>query len=123
MNLSDKELKKKVLIIDDALLIREVVKEIIDKESIEFYEAEDGKEGLEIFKKKRPDLVILDILMPKMNGVEVFKELKKIDPNSKVIIITALEESELKFTDQKPQGYIFKPFNISNVRTTVKKYI
>ena len=77
----------------------------------------DGETALKLFKKENPDIVISDIHMPKLNGIELMKRIKKIDPDKPVILITGYSHYK-KLVDSsnvKPDGYLEKPFNIQQV--------
>lgn len=78
----------KILIVDDNKQMRTAVKSIFPKENIEFHEASNGAEGIEIYSKILPDWVIMDIKMEKLNGIEATKQLKKINPSANIAILT-----------------------------------
>lgn len=77
-------------------------------------EAKDGEEGLELFKKHKPEFVITDIQMPKMNGIEMAEEIQKLEPKTKIIITTAYDEKSylLKSIELKVEGYLIKPIQV-----------
>jgi len=89
----------KIMIVDDSLSARMLLKnafsEAIKKHSV-FIEATDGEEAVEIFKKESPDIVFMDLTMPKMNGKEALIEIKKIASNIHVIMVTADRQKETK---------------------------
>lgn len=81
---------KKILIVDDSIVARMGLKKAILKDaSYEFYEAFDGLSGLEQFKTVAPDVTFLDLTMPVMSGFQALDEIKKIDKNAVVIVVTA----------------------------------
>ena len=85
---------QKVLIVDDEQDCITFLKAILEEEDLEIMEAHDGSEGLEAAKQQKPDLMILDVQMPKMNGFEVFEQLRK-DPDTQdipVIMLTGIRE-------------------------------
>lgn len=84
----------KLLIIEDEQILREAYKLILSKEGYEVYEAADGDEGLTQLADVRPDIVLLDIIMPKMDGIEFVKQarLKKDHPQAKVVIFSNLSD-------------------------------
>ena len=112
---------KRILIVDDAFFIRVVLKEVLSPEGYELLEANDGKEGVELYEREKPDLVLLDILMPVMDGIAAFKEMKKINPDAKIIFISAVEEKEAlnKLSEYNIDGFIKKPFDIDNIKAQV----
>ncbi len=81
---------KKILIVDDSPIARRMLKGSIPKDmDFVIIEAVNGKDGIEKFSEEHPDLVFLDLTMPVMDGYSALEELKKIDPNSIVIVLTA----------------------------------
>ena len=115
---------KKLLIVDDQFGIRILLTEIFQKEGYRIFQASNGKKALEIVKKYKPDLVLLDIKIPGMDGIEILKRLMKIDPNMKVIIMTAYGELNMiqEAMDLGAITYFTKPFDIDDLREAVAKY-
>lgn len=112
----------KVLIVDDEAIIRELMLQIIDEiedMDIETFEASDGFEGLELIKKEKPDIVFLDIMMPKLNGFEICKILQKepLNWDMKVVMLTAKGQEIDKQTAKElgVKWYITKPFKINDI--------
>ena len=89
-------MRKKVLIVDDERSVREALREKLEKEGIEPIFAVDGEEGLRVCAEKNPDLILLDIIMPKMDGITMLRELRKtkLGKNMPVIILTNLSDAE-----------------------------
>lgn len=84
---------KKVLIIEDAAFIRRMLRSMLEKNNYRVVgEAENGLVGLDLFVARRPDVVLLDIVMPVMDGVECLKQLKKFDPNVNVVICSTVDD-------------------------------
>ena len=83
----------KILLIDDAQISRNLLKEYIENTKHEVIgEAENGIEGLQKYKELKPDLIILDMRMPKMTGIEFLKEINDMDENVKVLVCSAVED-------------------------------
>ena len=80
--------EKKVLVIDDEEGLRRMYRELFQERGYEVITAEDGNKGIELFGREQPAVVILDIIMPEKEGVETMIELKKLDPNVKVIAVS-----------------------------------
>jgi YesN/AraC family two-component response regulator len=80
----------KIIIADDSSLLRERIKSLLNgsKEKLVIYEAENGVDALQLIKDKMPDLAILDIRMPEMNGIEVLKKIRELKMKTKVCILT-----------------------------------
>jgi len=107
-----KSLKKvSVLYVEDEESIREIFSHILKKFVKKLYIAYDGKDGLEKFKKFKPDIIITDIQMPKMTGIELISKIRKIDESIPIIITTAFNETEylLKAIKLKVDGFFLKP--------------
>lgn len=81
-------IKKRILVIDDELQIRLMLRQAIEKAGFEVAEAPDGKEGIESFKRNGADLIITDIIMPEKEGIETIMAFKRIDPSVKIIAIS-----------------------------------
>ncbi len=115
-----------ILVVDDELLIRSVIKEYLLNEKYNVYEAEDGLDALRVFKEEKIDLVILDVMMPKMDGIAALKEMKELK-DIPVIMLTAMseEEDKLKGFDLGIDDYITKPFSpkelIARVKAVLKR--
>jgi two-component system chemotaxis response regulator CheY len=104
----------KVLIVDDEGCIRDLVKEKLAREGREVVVASRGKEAIEIFRRIRPDITILDIDMPEMNGIEVLRNIRSIDSNATVMLFTGCETDHyveeakrLGVTEILQKGYPF----------------
>ena len=98
-----KELK--VLLVEDEERLASLLKNAIGDSFYSFSVANDGEEGLQKFKELSPDIVITDIMMPKMTGLEMAKEIKKIDASMPIIILSAFSESD-KFLDAIDIGVV-----------------
>lgn len=114
--------KKKVLIVDDQVGIRVLLVEVFSAEGYETYQASNGKSALEIVREKRPDLVLLDMKIPGMDGLEILKHIREYDPSIKVIMMTAYGELAMirKATDLGALMHFTKPFDIDELRAAVK---
>ena len=106
--------KKKILIVDDEPNVQRLSRAILSKK-FEVFEAEDGKEAIEIANTQKPDVIFMDMMMPKMDGLSACHAIKK-DPNTKsipVIMVTAIGfELNIKLSQQMgATGYVTKPFS------------
>jgi DNA-binding response OmpR family regulator len=101
-----------ILYVEDEEEIRELLKEVLQDEFLYFDVAQDGVEALEKFKQKEYDLVITDIEMPKLNGLDLTKHIKEISPATPVILLTAYSQKErlFKAIDVGVNKYLIKPF-------------
>ena len=111
----------KLLIVDDEKLIRDVIREYAENEKFECLEAENGIEALDIIKNEKIDLVILDIMMPKMDGLAFLKNMKK-EVNIPVIILSARDEEYDKLIgfDLNADDYLTKPFSPKELIARIK---
>src|SRR5574344_1039244 len=105
--------KKTVLIVEDEKNIVDIIRFNLQREGYNTLEAYDGEAGLAAAEQNNPDLVLLDVMMPKMSGFEVCKALRKNGSNVPVIILTAREEEEDKILGLEigADDYITKPFS------------
>ena len=85
-------IKKKILVIEDEATLQKALNDVLLQEGFEVSSASDGITGLEIAKKENPDLILLDIILPKMDGFEVLAKLKADDENTPVVILTNLSD-------------------------------
>lgn len=115
-------MRKKILIVDDEKNTCDILAEFLTEEGYQAFSALRGRSALNIIKKKKPDLVLLDIKMPKMDGIEVLEKIKKIDENISVVMITgygglktAREAMRLGAYD-----YVTKPFNLDFIKAVVR---
>ena len=111
-------MNKKILIVDDEVHIRALLEralEDLEDEGVELLTAEDGEEGLMLAREEKPDLMFLDIMMPKMNGYEVCEKIKQ-NPELKDIYIIILTDKgqtidRVKANEVQANEYLTKPFN------------
>jgi len=102
-----------ILYVEDEDEIRDTLANILRRHIRNLYLASNGEQGLELFKEKKPDIVVTDIQMPIKNGMAMAREIKEIDPNIKVIITTAFGETEylIEAIEIEVSGYLIKPIN------------
>ncbi len=114
--------KGRILIVDDSGMSRQVLRNLLEEEGyVVAGEAEDGEEGVEAYKRLKPDLVTLDITMPKKDGLQALKEIVQFDPSAKVIMITAVGQ-ESKIIEALKSGagkFLTKPFDRNEVRQEI----
>ena len=106
--------KKIVLVIDDDEIMRFLVTEILDSPHLDVITASDGFDGLRLLRVKKPDLVILDILMPDLDGLEFTKITRSYPPTKDVPIIISTgdkkKETVIQFNELDVSGYLLKPY-------------
>ena len=119
---------KKILIVDDSENIRKLVKAIIKKVGeYEYIEAADGKMALEVANKNKPDLIILDLVIPGLDGIEVCRKLKEKKETAHIPIIILTSETTVEAVEQAKKAgadiFIGKPFEPKDLRVSVKELI
>ncbi|CAH1226132.1 Sporulation initiation phosphotransferase F [Paenibacillus auburnensis] len=117
--------KGKVLIVDDQNGIRILLMEVFNSEGYTTYQAANGKTAIEIVQKESPDLVLLDMKIPGMDGLEILKHLKEINPAIKVIMMTAYGELDMikEATKLGALMHFTKPFDIDEMRVAVNMHL
>ena len=105
----------KILVVEDDNQIQELIVEFLSSQDYDVDVANDGVEGYEKFKENKYDLVILDVMMPRLDGHALCKMIRNLDKEVSIIFLTALgdEESEIKGFDLKADDYISKPFSFN----------
>lgn len=103
----------KVLLVEDEENLARLLKDAIGDNFYSFSVAVDGVEGIEFFRKIKPDIVITDIMMPRLSGLDMAKEIKQISPKTPIIILSAFSEKEKLFSaiDIGITKYFLKPFD------------
>lgn len=117
--------EKKVLIVDDQNGIRILLMEVFSSEGYTTFQAANGKLALEIVKNELPDLVLLDMKIPGMDGLEILKHIKAENPDIKVIMMTAYGELDMikEATELGALMHFTKPFDIDEMRLAVNVHL
>jgi len=117
---------KRILVADDALFMRVTLKNILNQHGYEVAgEATNGREAVEMYKNLKPDLVTMDITMPEMDGISAVREIKKIDPNARIVMVTAMGQKNLvvEAIQAGAKDFIVKPFQPERVIESVQKLL
>lgn len=115
--------RKKILVVDDDVDITRVVTKMLSHEDHEVETASSGEEALEKITFRKPDIILLDIMMPRMNGLEVLRKVKEIDPSIYIIMITAFGDID-SYLDAMEWGafeYMNKPFETEELLRMINK--
>jgi two-component system chemotaxis response regulator CheY len=115
-----------VLIADDLKFIKLVLRETLEKAGFRVVgEASNGQEAVELYQNSRPDVVLMDITMPKMDGLAALKQILKFDPEAKVIMCSALGQQTLivQALQLGAKDFIVKPFREERVVAAIKKIL
>ena len=119
-------MKGRVLVADDAAFMRQMIREILDAEGLEVVgEAVDGVEAIDQFSKLHPDLVTMDIVMPRRSGIDAVKGILELDPHARVVMCSALGQETLvmEALQAGARDFIVKPFKPDNVIATLTKVL
>jgi len=117
---------KRVLVADDASFMRQMIRDIIEPEGYQVVgEASDGVEVVEKFRELQPDLVMMDIVMPKRSGIDAVKGIMELDPGARVVMCSALGQEALvmEAIQAGAKDFIVKPFKPDSVVTTLAKVL
>ena len=117
--------KAKILVADDTATNQEILRKAFEKEGFLVVQAYDGVAALEMIEKESPDLMMLDIMMPKMDGIDVLKRVKAIAPNILVVMMTAHGSEQIAVEAMKlgADDYLTKPFHPKDVTALADKLI
>lgn len=115
----------KILVVDDAAFMRMRVAKLLTENGYEVIEAGDGQEGLDQYKANKPDLVLMDITMPVMDGITAVEEIKKFDANAVVVMCSALGQQTMVMNSVKAgaKDFIVKPYQPDKILATIKRFI
>ena len=121
------EKKKRVLIVDDAQFTRNILKNIMSKTGfVEVVgEGSNGKEGIELFKKLKPDMITMDLVMPEKGGIETIEDILKIDPKALIVVVSALGQEALVLEAAKKgaKDFIQKPFKTEQILEVLERIL
>ena len=116
--------KNRVLIVDDSQVMREMIGDILKNQGFKVIgEAKDGAEALDQYKKLKPDIVTMDVVMPKEHGIDAVKKIIAADKNARIIIISGLYQKTLvmEALEAGASDYVIKPFEPTELIAIVKK--
>ncbi|UCE81543.1 MAG: response regulator [Methanobacteriota archaeon] len=113
----------KVLIVEDAPFIREMIRDILESHDHEIVgEAANGLEAIEKYKALKPDIVLMDILMPGMDGISAITKIIELDPSAKIIVVSALVKEALRKESMRAGAidFVAKPFQVERLLEAVR---
>ena len=115
----------KILIVDDSELVRSQLKEMLEQVDCDVCEAEDGLEALKVYEQEEPSLVICDVNMPNMNGIEFLKKIISQDPDAMVVMLSAIEDEAVMIECMLhgAKEYLIKPFDAEKTYNVVHKLL
>ncbi len=116
----------RVLIVDDAAFMRMMIRDVLSKNGYEILgEAENGQKAIEKYRELKPDLVIMDITMPEVDGIQAVKEIMKISNDAKIVMCSAMGQQAMviEAIQAGARDFIVKPFQADRVIEAVRKVI
>jgi len=115
----------KILIVDDAEFLRVRISKMLTGDGFEVIEADNGLRAVDTYKAQKPDLVLMDITMPEMDGLRALKEIRSFDSAAKVVMLTALgqESVVLEAIKSGAKDFIVKPFERDRVLNAIQKLV
>ena len=114
---------ERILVVDDELFVRELLLEFLSTEGYEVSLADSGEKAVELMQTQPAEVVLVDLKMPGMDGIETFKQIKKIAPDTLAIIMTGYPtiESSIEALRQGAYDYVVKPFKLNDLKTSIEK--
>jgi len=115
----------KILIVDDAEFLRVRLTKMLDAEGFQVFQAENGLKAVEVYKQIHPDVILMDVTMPEMDGLTALKEIVGFDSKARVIMLTALgqESVVLEAVKSGARAFIVKPFEHDRVMKAIGKLL
>src|SRR5262245_6505912 len=113
----------KILVVDDAEFLRMRISKMLIGQGHTIIEPDNGQNAVTVYKSERPDVVLMDITMPEMDGLSALKEVKALDPQAKVVMLTALGQDTvvLEAIRTGASDFVVKPFDPNRVLAAVNK--
>lgn len=114
-------MSKKILVIDDEMDMGEIVKDYLEEYGYETMIAVEAVQGLEIVEKEKPQVILLDVLMPEISGIECLQKIKEVSPEAIVIIVSGMQDEQIakEAIRYGAYDYITKPFDLEYLRTSI----
>ena len=115
----------KILIVDDAEFLRVRITKMLEGDGYQVFEAENGLKAVASYKEIKPDVVLMDVTMPEMDGLAALKEIRGFDPKAQVVMLTALgqESVVLEAVKSGARDFIVKPFERDRVMSAIHKLV
>ncbi|MBU3013946.1 response regulator [Poseidonibacter lekithochrous] len=125
LGIKNKEFSKTILVVDDIYENRKLLVELLNYYGFKTIQAKDGLEALDIYKKEKIDLIFMDILMPKLNGIETIKRIRIEDKNTPIVVVSAnvFNEDRKNALDNGADGFMAKPIVESELLLILQKYV
>lgn len=113
-----------ILVVDDAVFMRSRLKKLLESDAHTVVEAANGQEAVACYVQTQPDLVLMDITMPEMDGIEATRAIRNLDPHASVVIVSALGQQAMVLAaiQAGAKDFIVKPFQPDRVRAAIHKW-
>ena len=118
-------MKKKILVIDDEPGIRGLLAMMLERKGYAVLLAEDGRKGLDLFRRERPDLIVLDLKMPEMDGITVLQDIRAVTEETPVVILTGggTDQPEKQARELGAAAFIEKEFSLHRLGETLLRLL
>ncbi|MGA9523448.1 MAG: response regulator [Myxococcaceae bacterium] len=115
----------KLLLVDDDRFVRTTLKDILEEHGYELAEAANGREALERVQADAPDLVLLDLFMPEMSGIEALSRIRALNPDARIVVVSSLGSDALvqQALDAGARAFIINPFHPLEIISTVAQVL
>lgn len=115
----------KMLIVDDESMMHDIAKPFFERRAYQVFYTSTGEAGMEVFKKESPDVVLLDLGLPDVDGKEILVKMKEFNKNSKIIVLTGFGEEEIKtkVLPLGPDAYFTKPCKLPMIAQKIETWI
>lgn len=116
-------MSKRIIVIDDVPYVRKILVTLLRSALYDVVaEGQNGKEAVELYRKFKPDLITMDVVMPEMSGIEAARQIVKFDPEAKIIMISAMSQENLVMDsiNAGARDYVLKPFKSADILKAVE---
>lgn len=115
----------KIMVVEDSTTARMIVSDMVRSAGYQVIEARDGVEAVDRYQDERPDVVLMDLTMPRMDGLSAMVAIRRYDPKARVVILTAVAETKTTITAVRlgARDFVIKPFNAGRLIGSIKRLL